>query len=103
MTVWKRALVARSAVTGLDAERSKLYFDVIFNSLSEAARCALKPMDTRTYIRTYGYQSDFARGYLAQGRADFLIELLASKFGTPSAETEARIRGASAAELGDMC
>src|SRR5262249_731225 len=59
------AIYAQTATAGLDADRSKLYFDLILNSLSEAARNALSSMDAYTYE----YQSDFARRYLAQGVA----------------------------------
>ena len=40
------------------------------SSLGEAARQALKNMDAGKYE----YQSDFARGYFAQGRAEGLAE-----------------------------
>ena len=96
------ASVAKSAALGLDAERSRLYFDLIIGSLSEAARRALKSMDTQTYLRTYGYQSDFARGYVAQGRVDTLSRLLSLKFGPLSAEARNLIGAATMTELDHM-
>ena len=41
------ALVAEFAIAGLDPDRSKLYFDLVRHSLSEAARRALQAMDLR--------------------------------------------------------
>jgi hypothetical protein len=60
------AMAAQQASLGLDEDRLKLYFDLVFNALSEAARRELRTMDPAKYE----YQSDFARGYLAQGRAE---------------------------------
>ena len=96
------AIAAQSAMAGLDADRSKLYFDLILNSLSEAARQALNSMDAHTYE----YQSDFARHYVAQGRAagaaDVIARLLAVRFGPLSTETQRDIREASIADLDAM-
>jgi hypothetical protein len=96
------ALAAQAATAGLDAGRSGLYFDLIFNSLSEAARHALKIMD----VRTYEYQSDFARRYVAQGRAEgraaLMSRLLTIRFGPLSAEAMSRIQEASSSELDVM-
>jgi hypothetical protein len=60
------ALAAQLASRGLDEDRSKLYFDLVFNALSEAARRALQTMD----LAKYEYQSDFAKRYVAQGQAE---------------------------------
>jgi hypothetical protein len=97
------AVAAQRASAGLDADRSKLYFDLILKSLSEAARKALKTMDARTYE----YQSDFARQYVAQGeaqgeargRAALILRLLTLKFGVLSADTQKVVLGASIADL----
>lgn len=97
------ALVAESAIAGLDPDRSKLYFDLVRHSLSEAARRALQAMD----LRNYEYQSDFARRYVAEGeakgeargRAALVARLLASRFGPLSHEVERRIADASIADL----
>jgi hypothetical protein len=50
---------------GLDEDRAKLYWDLVYNSLNEAARRVLETM-----MKEYEYQSDFARRYVAQGRAE---------------------------------
>ena len=96
------AMAAQTATVGLDADRSKLYFDLILKSLSEAARHALSSMDAHTYE----YQSDFARHYVAQGRAagaaDVIARLLTARFGPLGAEVERRIRGAAISELDAM-
>jgi hypothetical protein len=53
--------VAQSAGLQLDAGRARLYVDLVFHSLSEAARRALRNMNPAKYE----YQSDFARHYAA--------------------------------------
>jgi len=57
------------AIRGLDDERAKFYYDLVYNSLNEAARRALEAM-----MKGYEYQSDFAKKYVAQGRAEGLSE-----------------------------
>src|SRR5947209_606436 len=57
------------AIRGLDADRVRLYYDLVYNSLNEAARRALEAM-----MKGYEYQSDFAKQYVAQGRAEGLAE-----------------------------
>ncbi len=105
-TVVRIAMAAQMASAVLDADRSKLYCDLILSSLSEAAQQALEHMDAHTYE----YQSDFARRYVAQGRAegevrgraDLLARLLAVRFGPLTAEVHSRILSASAAQLDAM-
>jgi hypothetical protein len=53
------------AIRGLDDNRVRLYYDLVYNSLNEGARRALETM-----MKGYEYQSDFARKYVAQGRAE---------------------------------
>ena len=53
------------AVGELDDERSRFYGDLVLNSLNEAARRALEAM-----MKGYEYQSEFAKKYVAQGRAE---------------------------------
>jgi hypothetical protein len=53
------------AVRGLDDDRARFYYDLVYNSLNEATRRALEAM-----MKGYEYQSDFARKYVAQGRAE---------------------------------
>jgi hypothetical protein len=53
------------AIRGLDDDRTKLYYDLVYNSLNAAARRALEAM-----MKGYEYQSDFAKKYVAQGRTE---------------------------------
>ena len=54
------------AIRGLDNDdRAKLYYDLVYNSMNDAARHALEDM-----MKGYEYQSDFAKKYVAQGRAE---------------------------------
>lgn len=100
------AMTAQKVTAGLDADRSKLYFDLILNSLSEAARKALGSMDARTYE----YQSDFAKRYVAQGvaqgeaagRASVIARQLAVRFGPLSADVERSLRETPIADLDAM-
>ncbi|AUX28613.1 MULTISPECIES: hypothetical protein [Sorangium] len=57
------------AIQGLDDERARLYYDLLYNSLNEAARLALEAM-----MKGYEYQSAFAKKYVAQGRDEGRIE-----------------------------
>ena len=93
------ALVAQKASDLLDSDRSKIYCDLIMSSLCEAARLALNQMDARTYE----YQSDFARHYIAEGRAagrvELIIQLLTRRFGALDDSVQARLLRASSVEL----
>jgi hypothetical protein len=79
------ALAAQKASVGLDDNRSRIYLDLIISSLGKVARQALKNMDPRTYV----YQSDFARKYIAQGRAEGRSE------GRLEGRSEGRLEGRS--------
>jgi hypothetical protein len=57
------------AIRRLDDDRSRLYLDLVYTSLNEAARNALEAL-----MKGYEYQSDFAKKYVAQGRAEGLTE-----------------------------
>jgi hypothetical protein len=57
------------AIQGLDDDRARLYYDLMYNSLNEAARRTLETM-----MKGYEYQSDFAKKYVAQGRTEGHIE-----------------------------
>ncbi|MEJ1962525.1 MAG: DUF4351 domain-containing protein [Gammaproteobacteria bacterium] len=101
------ALAAQNASRGLDSDRSRIYFDLIINSLGEAARQALNNMDACKYE----YQSDFARQYIAlgktegraegevHGRAALIIRQLTSRFGPIDSHTQTRIRKSSIVDL----
>ena len=53
------------AILELDADRTRFYYDLVYNSLNEAARHALEAK-----MKGYEYQTDFAKKYVAQGRAE---------------------------------
>jgi hypothetical protein len=57
------------AIQGLEDERARFYYDLVYNSLNDAARRALETM-----MKGYEYQSDFAKKYVAQGRVEGRIE-----------------------------
>jgi hypothetical protein len=93
------ALAAQLASVNLDEDRSKLYCDLILNSLSEVARRAFHAMD----MSKYEYQSDFAKRYVAQGRmegrAALVIRQLSVRFGALSDQVKSRVSTASLSEL----
>ena len=101
------AFAAELASRGLDPDRSILYFDLIMASLSEAARRELRTMDPAKYE----YQSDFAKRYVAQGKAEgrlegqavgkaaLVVRQLTLRFGVLGDDVETRIAQASIAEL----
>src|SRR5262249_6158086 len=64
------ARAAQRASIELEEDRSKLYFDLIMASLSEAARRALHTMA----LTKYEYQSEFARHYVAEGLAQGCVQ-----------------------------
>ena len=47
----------------------------------------------------YQYRSEFARHFVAVGRAEIILKLLATRYGALSDAVEARIRAAGSAEL----
>jgi hypothetical protein len=101
------AFVAEKDTVGLDADRCRIYCDLIRNSLGKAARFALKNMDPQKYV----FQSDFARKYIAlgrkegvaegaaQGRAAIVIRQLSLRFGPLDSVSEQTVHEASIAEL----
>jgi hypothetical protein len=97
------AIAAQKASVGLDADRSRIYVDLIMSSLGEAAREALNTMITQKYE----FQSDFARHYIAlgeaqgeaRGRAALVIRQLIARFGHIDSEVGDQIQRTSVAEL----
>lgn len=97
------AIAAQKASAGLDADRSRIYGDLIMSSLGEAAREALNKMITQKYE----FQSDFARHYIAlgeaqgeaRGRAALVVRQLIARFGGVEPDVGDRIQRASIAEL----
>lgn len=91
---------AVAAIAGLDAERTRLYIDLILSSLSESVRReVLQPMNSLGFE----YQSDFARHYVAQGKAEgrveIVLKLLTLRFGPLAEAVQTRVRGAPDAQL----
>jgi hypothetical protein len=62
----KTAEAAVAGIAMLTEEQQKLYWDVILPSLPESVRRILEAR----VIKGYVYQSDFARKYVSQGRAE---------------------------------
>ncbi len=94
------------ALQGLDDDRARFYYDLMYNALNEAARRALEAM-----MKSYDYQSDFAKKYVAQGRTEgrtegrkdgeraLLLRLLRARFGELPAGAVARVESAEIAVL----
>jgi hypothetical protein len=57
------------AIRRLDDDRARLYYDLVYNSLNDAARHALEAT-----MKGYEYQSPFAKKYVAQGHTEGLTE-----------------------------
>jgi len=60
------AKALNGAFPGLDADKARLYLDLVVLSLSGAARAAFEAL----MQTNYEYQSDYARKYFGQGRAE---------------------------------
>jgi Domain of unknown function (DUF4351) len=94
------ASAAVLASAGLDAERSRLYLDLILLSLSQSVRHeVLQVMNSLGYE----YQSDFARHYVAkvkaEGRVEIVLKQLTLRFGPLVEAAQTRIRGAPDAQV----
>jgi hypothetical protein len=104
------ARIASAAIVAsadIDAERSRLYIDSILISLSANAPEAI---EATMNSLGFEYQSDFARRYVAQGKAEgkaergmeIILKLLASRFGPLTEVVHARIRCADNAQIDTM-
>jgi hypothetical protein len=103
----RNALMAELACGGLDEKRWGMYLDLVFDSLSEAARKELRAMNPAKYE----YRSEFAKRYFGQGlaegraegelhgRAALLQRLLTRRFGPLPAEATDRLSAATIDEL----
>ena len=84
----------------IDVERSRLYLDLILISLAQNAPAAF---EATINSLGYEYQSDFARRYYGQGKAEgrieLILKLLAFRFGTLTVAVQARVRSAQDAQL----
>lgn len=111
--VLRIARAAQSAAQSLDDERGVMYFDAVVAAIGRAARAVAEEWNMPGF--KYEFQSDYARHYIAvgkaegraegkaegevEGRAALLLRLVALRFGTLSTDQEARIRNASPVEL----
>jgi hypothetical protein len=92
------------ASADIDVERSRLYLDLLLISLSQNAP---KAFEATMNSLGFEYQSDFARRYYGQGKAEgkaegrmeIILKLLALRFGPLTEAAEARVRGAQDAQL----
>lgn len=66
--VVRHAIVAAGQ---LDDERTRTYYDLLWSSLGDVARAALEALMT---LKNYEYKSDFAKKYVAEGRAEGVAE-----------------------------
>jgi hypothetical protein len=98
------ARIASAAIVAsadIDAERSRLYLDLILISLSQSA-----PEAFEATMNSLGfeYQSDFARRYVAQGkaegRAEIILTQLALRFGPVTEAVQTLVRSAPDVQLG---
>lgn len=63
------------AIQELDDDRVRLYYyDLVYNSLNDAARRALEMK-----MKGYEYQSDFAKRYVAEGTANAVLTVLQAR------------------------
>lgn len=106
------ATVAILASAGIDAERSRLYLDLIQIFLAPNTPEAF---ETTMNSLGYEYQGDFSRRYFGQGKAEgiaegkaegkaegrmeLILELLAFRFGPLTEAAQARVRGAQDVQL----
>jgi hypothetical protein len=90
------ASTAIVASAGIDAERSRLYLDLILISLAENAPRAI---EATMNSLGYEYQSDFARRFIAQGRVEIVLKQLALRFGPLTEAVQASVRGAQDAQI----
>jgi hypothetical protein len=88
------------ASADIDAERSRLYLDLLlislFPNIPEAVETTMNSLG-------FDYQSAFARRFYGQGKAEgrmeLILKLLASRFGPLTEAAQARVRGAQDAQL----
>jgi hypothetical protein len=102
------ARIASAAIVAsadIDAERSRLYLDLILISLSQNVPEAFEA--TMKNSLGFEYQSDFARHYVAkgmaegkaEGRVELILKLLALRFGLLTEGVQTRVRSAQDAQL----
>ena len=91
--------VVRNAAANIDAERSKMYLDFINLQLGRAP----EPLRDTMNALGFEYQSEFARRYVAEGRAEGKVEIilkqLAQRFGAVPDSIQTRVRSARYGQL----
>lgn len=108
------ALAARHAIATLDEDRSRLYYDLVTNALSDSAREALNTMRPAGYE----YQSEFARKYFGEGkekgkaegrtegeqsgRASLVLKLLNLRFGVLASDAQRAVAAAPSSVLDEI-
>jgi hypothetical protein len=97
------ARIASAAIVAsadIDAERSKLYLDLIEIALSQNAP---KGFEATMNSLGFEYQGNFARRYYGQGKAEgrmeLILKMLAGRFGPLPEIIQTLVRGANDAEL----
>ena len=101
------ARIASAAIVAsadIDAERSRLYLDLILITLLESAPEAI---EATMNSLGFEYQSDFARRYVAQGRAEgkaegrveMILKLLFLRFGPLTEAVQDHVRRARDAQI----
>jgi len=97
------ARIASAAIVAsatIDAERSRLYLDLILISLSKTAP---ELLEVTMNSLGYEYQSDFARRYFGQGktegRVEMVLKLLLLRFGPLTEAVRSRLSSAPDAHL----
>lgn len=98
------ALAALAATADIDAERSKLYLDLVLMSLLESA-----PEVAEAIMKSFGlgYERDFSRRYFfkgkaegkVEGRIELVLKLLSLRFGRLTKPVQSRVRGARDAQI----
>ncbi|MCC7380848.1 MAG: hypothetical protein IT384_03410 [Deltaproteobacteria bacterium] len=88
------AFAAIGAARGLDEARSAFYVDLVLTAVNAAAR---KQLEERMAQAGYKYQSEFARRYFdqgkAEGKAEALLSILVARGLEPSGDQRAQIEG----------
>ena len=69
-------MAALMATRRLDDDRAALYVDLVLANIGAAARAFVEELMAS---RTYEYQSDFARRYFGQGKAEAILKVLATR------------------------
>ncbi len=88
------AVAALAAASGLDDERAMLYCDLVYMAVSEAAREKLEEL---MQSGLYEYQSEFAKRYLAKGKAEEAARAVLAVFEARGMKVSDDVRGRIAA------